>query len=295
MNHSSKSIWISRSWAKINLGLHVLRRLPNGYHEIDTGFCFINWADRFEMQPSHGPFSLQMSEERLPTDHTNLIVKAVHKLTTYMAFDTDWSVFVDKRIPFGAGLGGGSSNAATMTRLLEKACSLNKSAAQLALLVDELGADIPVFLHGKTAIGKGTGTQLAFHDIQPDAWIVTIFPDIHVSTADAYRNCLPDPEPDFSLEHVLLNEPVEEWRHLLVNDLEPWVIHQHPRIGDIRDQCYELGAVYSAMSGSGSSVFALFDQEFVAVDAYNQLLDWGLQANLTPPRFVPDFGIYRNS
>lgn len=294
MNETDQTLWISRSWAKINLGLQVLRRLPNGYHEISTGFCFINWSDRFEMKKASG-FSLEMSDDRLPVDHNNLIVKAIHSLRKYVELDDAWSVFVDKVIPFGAGLGGGSSNAATILRMLRKITRPDLSTEDIHQLVGRLGADIPVFLHGKPGIGKGLGADLSFCDIQPDAWILTIFPDIHVSTADVYRHCTPDDEPAFSLEHILLNEPLEEWRYMLTNDLEPWAIHQHPVIGDIKDQMYELGADYAAMSGSGSSVFGIFQQEFVAVDAFNLFSGWKCRANITPPAFVPDSGVYRSA
>ena len=293
MTQSDEATWISRSYGKINLGLQVLDKLPNGYHEIATGFCFINWNDRFEV--TRAPFfKLELSDDRIPADHNNLIVKALNKLRRYAAFDDAWSVYVDKIVPFGAGLGGGSSNAATMLRMINKLAGIGLKIEDIQSLVTGLGADIPLFLQGKTAIGTGIGVHLDFQDIQPDTWILTVFPDIHVSTADAYRNCIPNPEPEFRLDHILLNEPLEDWRYLLTNDLEPWVIHQHPMIGNIRDQMYELGADFAAMSGSGSSVFGLFQQEFVAVEAYNQFIDWNLQANLTPPSFKPDFGVYRS-
>ncbi|MDG5766957.1 4-(cytidine 5'-diphospho)-2-C-methyl-D-erythritol kinase [Balneolales bacterium ANBcel1] len=294
MNDTDDTLWVARSPAKINLGLQVLGKLPNGYHEISTGFCFINWNDRFEVRRASS-FSLSMSDDRLPVDHTNLIVKAVHLLKRYVALDDAYSVYVDKMIPFGAGLGGGSSNAATVLRILNKISGLDMQITELQSLVGYLGADIPIFLHGKPGIGSGIGTEISFHDIQPDAWIVTVFPDIHVSTAEAYRHCRSNETPDFTVEHILMNEPLEEWRYLLENDLEPWVIHQHPMIGDIKDQLYELGADYAAMSGSGSAVYGLFPQEFVAVDALNQLAEWKLQVNITPPAHVPDIGVYRSS
>ena len=294
MNNTEQTIWITRSWAKINLGLQVLHRLPSGYHEIATGFCFINWSDRFEIKKARS-FSLEMSDDRLPVDQGNLIVKAVHTLRKYVEIDDGWSVFVDKAIPFGAGLGGGSSNAATILRMLQKVARPDLSLDEIHQLVSGLGADIPVFLHGKPGIGKGIGTDISFCDIQPAAWILTVFPDIHVSTPDAYRNCVPNEDPEFPLERILLKEPLEEWRYLLTNDLEPWVIHQHPIIGDIKDQMYDLGADYAAMSGSGSSVFGIFQQEFVAVDAFNMFVDWKYRVNLTPPSFIPDTGIYRSS
>lgn len=294
MNTFDDTTWISRSYAKINLGLQVLDKLPHGYHKIATGYCFINWSDRFEMQQARS-FSLEMSDDRLPVDSNNLIVKAIHTLQRYVPFDDDYRVFVDKVIPFGAGLGGGSSNAATMLRMINKVSHLEMKSEDIIQFVAGLGADIPFFLYGKPGIGTGTGTDIKFCDIQPDAWIVTVFPDIHVSTAEAYQHCEPDSNPDFPLEHILLHEPLEEWRYLLTNDLEPWVIHQNPMIGDIKDQFYELGADYAAMSGSGSAVYGIFQQEFVAVDAYNRFIDWNMQGNITPSSFIPDIGVYRSS
>ena len=240
-------------------------------------------------------FHLETTHSTLPVDQSNLIVKAVHTLGRYVDFDDAWSVIVDKIIPMGAGLGGGSSNAATMLRMLNRTMNNRLHPDDIHQLVTGLGADIPVFLHGKPGIGKGIGTEITFCDIQPDAWIVTVFPDVHVSTAEAYRNCIPDNQPEFPLEKVLLKEPMEEWRYLLTNDLEPWAVRQHPIIGDIKDQLYELGALYASMSGSGSSVYGLFQQEFVAVDAFNLFLDWKVQANITPPLFVPDIGVYKKS
>lgn len=290
----SQDQWISRSFAKINLGLQVMDRLSTGFHEICTGFCFISWHDRLSMTRAKD-FQLTLTDERIPANHQNLIVKALHILKKYAIFEDQWAVHVEKRIPAGAGLGGGSSNAATILRMISKACDLKLNAEDLARLASGLGADVPVFLHGKPAIGAGIGHNLEFVPIQPKAWIVTVFPDIHVSTAEAYRHCSPNPEPEYSVGKILKDFPPDEWKILLQNDLEPWVIHRHPQVGHLKDQLYELGAIYASMSGSGSSVFGLFEQEFVALDAYRYLANFNLKVNVTDPEFIPDFGIYRNT
>lgn len=286
--------WISTSWAKINLGLNVLRRLPNGYHEICTGFAFLNWGDRIEMTSSDS-FNLSFTDPEVPSGDSNLITRAASLFKKYTNSDPGYSMSVEKRIPMGAGLGGGSSNAATAMRMFNKASGVHLSAGELQRMSSTLGADIPVFIHGKTGIGEGIGNQITFADIQPSCWILTVFPSVHVSTAEAFSQCTPQPDPDFTIKRVLMQEPLEEWRYLLNNDLEPWSIQQHPVIGHIKDQMYELGAIYSSMSGSGSSVYGLFEQEFVAVDAYHLFLDWKYKTNLTPPDFIPDFGIYQKS
>lgn len=283
--------WIAESYAKINLGLQVLRKLPTGYHEVKTGFCFIDWSDRFSVKKSN-QLLLSMSDESIPADERNLIVKAVRHLRKYVRFTGHHQIKVDKKIPAGAGLGGGSSNAAAILRMISKIEKLGLSDHDLADLCAGIGADVPLFLKGRPGIASGIGTTIKHLDIQPDFWILTVFPGIVSGTAEAYSYCVPDENPETDLENVLVNEDPEDWKYLLQNDLESSVVQRYPLIGDLRDQLYEFGAVYAAMSGSGSAVFGLFEQEFLAVESYNTLLELGFKVNLTPPRFKPDFMVY---
>lgn len=283
--------WISQSHAKINLGLQVLQKLPTGYHEVKTGFCFIEWSDRFSVKKSN-QLLLSMSDDSIPTDDSNLIVKAIKHLRQYIQYSGHHLIKVDKKIPAGAGLGGGSSNAATILRMINKIESLGLSETDLADLCAGIGADVPLFLRGKPGIASGIGTTIKPLDIQPDYWILTVFPDIISSTAEAYSYCTPNEDPDFDLEDILVNEDPEEWKYLLQNDLETNVVQRYPLIGDLRDQLYEFGALHAAMSGSGSAVYGLFEQEFLAVESYNTFLDLGFKVNLTPPKFEPDFMVY---
>lgn len=164
---------------------------------------------------------------------------------------------------------------------------------ELIDLARDLGADIPFFINGETGIGQGIGSRLEEIDIQPEGWIVTVFPGEASSTAEAYQYCKPNPEPDFPVKKVLANEPMEEWQYFLVNDLEGPVFQRLAVSGNLKDQMYEFGAVYASMTGSGSAVFGIFDQQFVALDAYKTLLNLDLKANLTRPGFTPDYGIYQ--
>ncbi len=285
-------LWISNSYAKINLGLNVLERLENGYHNIETGFCFIEWSDRFELRPA-GRHSLVMSNKNIPLDDSNLIVKAVHLLEKEAGLKDKFHIEVEKNIPAGAGLGGGSSNAATTLRMINKVANLGLSTQDLMQLGEQLGADVPFFIKGKPGFATGTGTEIEEMDLQPDAWIVTIFPDMISSTPEAYQYVEPNPAPEFSLRNVLLEEDVEEWRYLVINDLEASVFPRLELIGNLKDQCYDFGASYASMSGSGSSVFGIFKQDFVAIHAYESFHSLGFSANITRPSFTPDLGIYR--
>ncbi len=285
--------WIAESYAKINLGLHVLERLPTGYHRIETGFCFLEWKDKFDIVQAP-EMKLELSDESIPTDDGNLINKAVNVLQRYVGLEHNYHIKVEKNIPAGAGLGGGSSNAALTLRMLNKIEELGLSDEDLIDLSRDLGADVPFFIRGKTGIGKGIGHEIEELDIQPDLWIVTCFPNVQSSTPEAYRYCEPNPNPDFEIKRVLTEEDPEEWRYMLFNDLEQSVFQRIQVSGNLKDQFYEFGAIYASMTGSGSAVYGIFEQDFVAINAYNGLLELDLPTNITRPGFSPDYGIYRN-
>jgi len=283
--------WIAYSHAKINLGLHVLEKLPTGYHRIETGFCFLEWKDRFEVKNA-GSFTLSMPESSVATGPENLVSKAYTAFETYVGLRQHYSFLVRKSIPSGAGLGGGSSNAALTLRILNKAEQAGLSDEDLIDLSRPLGADVPLFIKGKTGLATGLGHDIEPLPLQPDTWILTVYPGFESSTAEAYKNCIPNTDPEIPLRQILTKEPVEEWRYLLVNDLEGPVISAGELIGNIKDQLYDLGAVYASMTGSGSAIFGLFDQDFVAINAYESFHKLGFLSNLTRPGFDPDRGIY---
>ncbi|MDR8391526.1 4-(cytidine 5'-diphospho)-2-C-methyl-D-erythritol kinase [Aliifodinibius sp. S!AR15-10] len=286
--------WIAESYAKINLGLHVLERLPTGYHRIETGFAFINWSDRFEVEKaSRWQLDIDTDDETITTGEDNLINRAIDQLKRYVDIKNAYHIKVDKRIPAGAGLGGGSSNAALTLRMLNKIEELGLSDEELIDLSRDLGADVPLFIKGQTGIGSGVGHEIKPLDIQPNFWIITCFPNVKSSTPEAYSHCHPNPEPDFDLEKTLTEADPEEWQYTLFNDLEQSVVPRHHVVGNMKDQFYEFGALYASMSGSGSAVYGLFEQDFVATNAYHGLVELEFPTNITKPGFKPDHGIYR--
>lgn len=285
-------MWIANSYAKINLGLQVLEPLPTGYHRIETGFCFLEWSDRFEIQPAES-MKLICSDEDIPTDERNLIVQAISILERYVGLKQAYHINLEKRIPVRAGLGGSSSNAALTLRMLNKIEKLGLSEADLIDLSRDLGPYVPFFIKGKTGIGRGIGDEIEELDIQPNLWIVTCFPNQPSSSAEAYQFSKHNLELDFPIKRVLTEEEPDEWRYMLFNDLEQSVFQRINVSGNLKDQFYEFGAVYASMTGSGSAVYGIFEQDFVALSAYKSLLDLGYPANLTRPSFVPDYGIYK--
>ncbi len=284
-------MWIADSYAKINLGLHVLERLSTGYHNIETGLCFLEWRDRFEVKQAP-KMKLEISDENIPTGDGNLINKAIKVLDRYVGLKHNYLIRVDKRIPAGAGLGGGSSNAAMTLRMLNKIEELGLSPDELIDLSRDLGADVPFFIKGNPGIARGVGHEIEELDIQPDFWIVTCYPGEPSSTAEAYEYCVPNLEPDFALKETLTETPVDEWQYTLYNDLEQAVFPRIHVSGNLKDQMYEFGALYASMTGSGSAVYGIFEQDFVATNAYQGFLELDLPCNLTRPGFKPDHGIY---
>ncbi|MCH8567566.1 MAG: 4-(cytidine 5'-diphospho)-2-C-methyl-D-erythritol kinase [Balneolales bacterium] len=283
--------FIADSYAKINLGLFVKERLPNGYHDIETGFAFIRLSDTIEVQRSDAT-RINCNDPDVPTGKDNLIVKAIRAFHARYNTTGFFEIRLNKQIPAGAGLGGGSSNAAVMLRLLNRIYNMNIPLKDLCELGAGLGADVPVFIRAQTAIGSGTGTELTFADIQPDYFIVSAWPGIHSSTQEAYMSCEPMGPPEESLLDILTEYNPDEWNYLLRNDLEPPVIRKYPQVGNLKDQFMDMGALYASMSGSGSAVYGIFEHEITARQAYDYLVQLKYSCSFTPPGFTPQHNVY---
>ena len=284
----------TRCFAKINLGLHVLERHDNGYHRIETGYCFIEWADRLSAMVSdriHLEITGSNPTDHIPTDERNLVLKACRAFEKKIGLKRVYEFRLEKEIPSGAGLGGGSANAAATLRLLNVLEQTSLSTEELIEISRPIGSDIGLFLRAKPGIATGLGVDTEALDIQPDAWIVTVWPGFESSTAEAYQSCVPEPNPVLPLRTVLLEEPLEEWPVYLINDLEPAVVARYDMVGLMKEQLCEFGADYASMSGSGSSVYGIFQQDFVALHAYESIRNLGYQATLTRPSFIPDLRI----
>ncbi len=246
--------------AKINIGLYVTRRREDGYHDLETIFYPIPLHDNLSISPlkmSDAPYQLQTAGHKIegnPED--NLIVKVYKQLAE--EFDLPpLDIYLYKRIPMGAGLGGGSSDAAAMIKLLNETFDLGLSTADMERRVARLGADCAFFVQGKPAFATGIGDILTPIELSLSGMhLVLVKPDVFVSTKEAYGGIVPaTPEHDL-LEAI--KAPIAEWRHTVSNDFEKNVFRLHPEIAAIKQTLYDMGAVYASMSGSGSTVFGLF-------------------------------------
>lgn len=247
--------------AKINLGLNIVSRRSDGYHNLETVFYPVGIKDALEIivrenQDRDTFFQEGMKIDAVPEN--NLVMKALKLMRQHYTFPY-LEVHLLKAIPFGAGLGGGSSDASFMLRLINDTFELGVSKEDLASLAVQLGADCPFFIYNDPVFATGIGEVFEGIELSlKDYSIVLVKPDIHISTKDAFNGIKPV-QPELSLKEII-KKPVEEWNGLMVNDFEGSVFAKYPDIKVIKDKLYTSGAVYSSMSGSGSSVFGIFNQ-----------------------------------
>lgn len=244
--------------AKINIGLNVVERRPDGFHNIETVFVPIAWCDVLEfISADDNCMTLKNTGIEIEgEDSDNLIIRAYEILNA--DFDLPpLHIHLHKAIPFGAGLGGGSADAAFMLQALNTSYELNLSTADLQQYAQELGSDCPVFIENKSVYAEGTGNIFQPIDIRLDAYFfLLVFPGFAVNTQEAYNRLVPK-RPVYSLK-ATVKQPVEEWKDVITNDFELAVFSRYPLLADLKGRFYQQGAVYAAMSGSGSSVFGIF-------------------------------------
>jgi 4-diphosphocytidyl-2-C-methyl-D-erythritol kinase len=246
--------------AKINLGLNIVSKRPDGYHNIETVFYPVRLYDALDIVPSIGG-NTTFTQTGLTMDgdpHKNLVMKAFQVLKT--AYDLpEIDIYLQKKIPFGAGLGGGSADAAFMLKLLNNFAGLGLSTEQLEAQAARIGADCPFFIQNRPVFAEGIGTLFTPITVSLEAYyLVIIKPDISVSTQEAYARVRPS-QPQESIRDIV-RCPVPDWKNRLVTDFEPSVFAQFPEIAVLKQQLYDQGALYASLSGSGSSVFGIFDR-----------------------------------
>jgi 4-diphosphocytidyl-2-C-methyl-D-erythritol kinase len=245
--------------AKINLGLFITARRPDGYHNLETVFLPIPLRDALEVVPATEA-SMQLSGKAVAGDpHSNLVWKAYKLMQQrFGAKIPPLDIYLHKAIPMGAGLGGGSADGAFMLKLLNDYCNLKLGPEALAPMALELGSDCPFFLYNSPQYATGRGQDLEPLALDMSGYrLMLICPPVHVSTAAAFGMISPRPAP-FDLRR-LPGLPLADWKQYVTNDFEGPVFSRHPELGRIRDALYAAGAVYAAMSGSGSSIFGLFE------------------------------------
>lgn len=240
--------------AKINLGLNVVRKRSDGYHDIETLFYPVpDCRDILEIVPAD---AFQMTVYNVPIEGENLCEKAWKLLHDRFGIPPV-AIGLYKQIPMGAGLGGGSADAAFTLKGLNELFGLGLPPEELAGLAAQLGSDCAFFIFNRPMIARGRGEILTPFDLSLEGHALRLFPQpVFVSTREAYAGITPR-EPARRIESVV-RRPVAEWRGLLVNDFEETVFARHPELAAAKQALYDGGALYAAMSGSGSALFAIY-------------------------------------
>ncbi len=252
--------------AKINLGLSVVRKREDGYHDLETVFYPVPICDVLEVHGNDKGDIAIISSGIEVTDNIedNLIVKAYRKLQQYHSLP-GVDVYFKKQIPFGAGLGGGSADASFMLLILRDMFLPDVTDEQLEKYAATIGADCAFFIKNKPVYAEGIGEVFSPVEVSLKGYkLVIVKPDVHVSTKDAFGNICAA-EPEFAVKQVIENMPIEDWADRLKNDFETTVFAKHPLLGEIKQRLYDKGAVYASMSGSGASLYGLFRSE-TAID-----------------------------
>lgn len=249
--------------AKINLGLNIVSKRPDGYHNLETVFYPIPLCDTLSVEAM--PAGTQPQSDYLfniegtPVDCTpekNLVIKAFRLLQSEYPL-APVQISMHKDIPFGAGLGGGSADAAFMLKMLNDHFDLKLSTEKLEEFAARLGADCAFFIQNRPTLAEGIGNIFTPISLSLKGYtLVLVKPEIHISTQEAYAKVHPH-MPEHRIQDAICR-PIEEWKDIIVNDFEESVFPNHPELDRIKQELYHQGAIYASMSGSGSSIYGIF-------------------------------------
>jgi len=246
--------------AKINLGLNITAKRSDGYHNLETVFYPIALNDVLEIIPAE---EIKLQSSGLPVEGdqaNNLCVQAYLALKEKFPAVSSVAIYLHKHIPPGAGLGGGSSDAAFMLQLLCRKFSLDLSSEALSDIAAGLGSDCPFFIQNKPCLGQGRGELLRPVSLNLENYsIVLVHSGINISTAWAFGRIKPAIPAKSVLE--IVSQPVETWKNELINDFEGPVFREYPELGELKEMLYRSGAIYASMTGSGSSLYGIFDRK----------------------------------
>ncbi len=243
--------------AKINLGLNILAKREDGYHDLESCFYPIPWRDSLEIIES-AEFGFHSYGLEIPGDwEHNLCVKA------YQLLEVDFDlppieIHLLKAIPMGAGLGGGSADGSFVLKLLNDLFELQLSTAKLEEYALKLGSDCPFFIQNKPTLASGRGEIFHACNVNLSGLFLAMYnPDLHISTKEAFSGIHPT-APEVSISDIV-QLPINEWKDLLVNDFETSIFPNHPEVEKIKEEMYQKGAIYSSMTGTGSTVYGIFE------------------------------------
>ncbi len=259
--------------AKINIGLNITEKRTDGFHNIESVFYPIGWKDALEVIPSD-KLDFQSTGLAIPGNaDSNLIIKAFHLIKSLLNADQFAKIHLHKIIPMGAGLGGGSADGAFALKLFNETFQLSLSDNKLEEMAAELGSDCPFFIENKPVFCYDRGIKFQEIDLDLSSFFICLVnPEIHISTAEAYASISPQ-SPELSLKK-LIKLPINEWQNQIVNDFEKPLSLKYPVLKEIKENLYNSGAIYASMTGSGSTVYGIFEKETHLKNLFPDYIVW---------------------
>ena len=264
--------------AKINLGLRITSKRPDGYHNLDTVFYPIELRDVLEVikvQKNNDASIVVTGKEIQGPAEKNLCLKAYQLIKEDHPDITGIQIHLHKSIPMGAGMGGGSADGAHMIKLLNAVFNLGLNEEKMSKYALKLGSDCPIFIKNKPCYATGRGELLEEMNIDLSGfYLLIVSPGIHVSTAEAFEKIIPNTSIKTCKEIIQL--PIEKWKDHLINDFETTVFESHPVLKSIKEKLYNMGAMYASMTGTGSTLFGIFKEK----PAFENVFDEKFEVNL---------------
>ena len=277
-----------RAYAKINIGLNILGKRSDGYHDLETVFHEIDCFDEIELE-RHEKVTMTADSILVPIDGSNLCLSAANLLQKEKHVRQGVVIHLKKNIPIGAGLGGGSSDAAAVLCGLNHFWELRLSNNQLRSLAAQIGADVPFFIEGGTAYATGRGEILESISLPLPFWIAVITHLVRISTGWAFSQLVQKRNGKASGLQTKLVKQIsnpQKLKSIVQNDFEPLVLKTHPELSRVKEKLNEMGAVFSLMSGSGSSIYGFFENDNKALAALSSFPK-NYQTSITAPSFKP--------
>lgn len=254
---------VLKAYAKINIGLNIISQRDDGYHDIETVFQQIDLFDKIIIKKIAAvQVVIRYNDVKLSSNKNNICEKAVRLIEQKIGKPIGIEIEIQKQIPIGAGLGGGSSDAATVLKGLKQLYQIQLSGDELNQLALQLGADVPFFLYGGTALATGIGEKIKPIVLPFGFYCVLIYPNVEISSTWAYKNfnfSLTKTKKSIKLAHLFSNRIcLSDLKYVINNDLEEVVFSRYPVLNEIKQLLYQKGAFFASMTGSGSTIFGLF-------------------------------------
>lgn len=278
--------------AKINIGLNILEKRKDGYHNIESIFYPVKWCDAVESIQAEGNGKINLTLLGSPIQgslESNLCYKAYQLLNAKYNLPS-LNVWLLKSIPMGAGLGGGSADAAFFLKQLNELFKLNLNTEELKIYAAQIGSDCTFFIENKPSLVSGTGNIITPIKLDLSNYHITIvYPQIHIDTKNAYSLIKPHKKP-YSLQEAI-QMPISKWKETIINDFEEPIFKTHSQLAEIKAILYKQGALYASMTGSGSAIYGIFSQR----DAFAEKNPYLADVPLPCPKGMPSHKIWSNS